>query len=104
MAQKWIINDNTFKMSSSIDYHHQLAKDHSTTKGGGQWEVNYNNRILWLWGVSSEFGAAMPEEIVDALKQGKMSSRFDNYKVMYTTWLSEKLPDPDKFTEIHVIK
>lgn len=103
MAHKFMLADGHFKMSASIAYHYELVEDRSTTKGGGRWHLDKENKILYLWGHSSDFGVATPEDIKKYLLEGVMPIRFEGYKVMHSSVLLKEMPDEDEFTELCVL-
>jgi len=84
MAQKWIINNDQILISASVDYHRELAKDHSLTIGGGFWLVDYF--CLYLYGVSGDFGTVTKEQLQVAIdKDFIFQERFDGYSVYFST-------------------
>ncbi len=97
MARKFILNNGFIKLGN-VQYHKDLAKDHATTKGGGMWDLDEENNILYLWGASSDYGPADPEDIKYHITTGLMSARFTGHKVMYSAWISPNIPSLQKFT------
>ena len=67
MAQKWIINNDQILISSSVGYHRELSKDHSTTRGGGMWRMVDGG--LYLYGRSSDFGATTKETLQEVINK-----------------------------------
>lgn len=105
MAQKWIVNNDQLKMSGSVEYHKELATDHTTTKGGGFWAANRLKKILYLWGVSSDFGYTEPETIKETLEKDFMTAaRYDGYTVMKSPIISVHIPSMESFEPICVLK
>lgn len=82
MAKKFIINNGNFVLGH-VEYHKELAKDHSTTKGGGYWNIDLDNKILYLDDESADFGPAKKEDIVEAFKTGLFSPSLAGFKVMH---------------------
>lgn len=70
-------------MSASVDYHSELAKDHSTTKGGGWWELKENN--LFLYGSSTDYGPANIEDIKSSLRENITSIRVHSWNVFFSS-------------------
>lgn len=83
MAKKFIINNGTFIMSACVEFHRELAKDHTTTKGGGWWEIVGNT--LYLYGKSFDFGQAKIEDIISAFKEGWVSARMEKFEIWHST-------------------
>lgn len=75
-------------MSASVEYHMELAKDHSKTKGGGWWELEGNN--LYLYSESNDFGAAKIEDIKSALEEDITSMRVEGWNVYFSNCHSLK--------------
>lgn len=86
MASKYIINNGKLLMSSSVDFHFELAKDHSTTKGGGKFCIEGNN--LHLYGASVDFGQAKIEDVKEALKNEIVQMKLEKYNVFYSQELT----------------
>ena len=84
MAQKWIINNGKILISASVEYHKELAKDHSLTIGGGLWLTDCLG--LYLYGVSGDFGTVTKEQLQAAIdKDFIFQERFDGYFVYFST-------------------
>lgn len=104
MAQKWIINEGRFKMAN-VAYHKDIARDHSTTKGGGFWNRDDENKTLYLWGVSSDFGYSDPEVVKEAIENDlRLQLHLGEYKVMKSPIISPTMPSIESFTELCTIK
>lgn len=83
MAQKFIINNGNLVMGH-VDYHRELVKDHSTTKGGGYWEFDRESNIMYLYSESMDFGQAHREDVIKAIQKGWLSPRFNNTKFFHS--------------------
>jgi len=99
-----MLTDGHFSMSASINYHSELVKDRSTAKGGGRWHLDEENKTLYLWGASSDFGYAKPEDIKKYLLEGVMPIQFEGYKVMHSAIVSNQMPDLNAFKELCVLE
>lgn len=101
---KFIINDGWLIMGD-VKAHCELAREHDTTKGGGLWAVDLDNRTVYLFSASTEYGAARKEDIKEVLVAGnyseglkgfqfrwsyepKFSDALNNYEVV---WPEEKI-------------
>jgi hypothetical protein len=69
MFQKFIINEGRLK-AGVVDQHAELANDHSTTKGGGWWYMDVENRKIWLYGRSIRFGSVKKELLQQVVAAG----------------------------------
>ena len=78
MANKYIINDKVIKMSDKVDYHKELADDHTTTRGGGWWFI-YNNK-MYLYDTSQDFGNVNIDELKEAVNN---TPELNEYEVLY---------------------
>ncbi len=81
-CKKFIINRGLFLMGQ-VELHKDLAKDHSETKGGGWWHADNENKKMYLYSNSHEFGAATKENIEAALKL-RISERLKEYAFFYS--------------------
>ena len=70
MYQKFIINEGRLK-AGVVDEHIELAKDHSTTRGGGWWYMDMENRKIWLYGRSIRFGSVKSELLKEIIAAGR---------------------------------
>lgn len=102
MVKKFILSDGIFKMSANVKFHQDLVKDRTTTKGGGRWHLDTENKILYLWDTSHDFGPANKKDIKEYLSNSFMA-RLCNHKVMYSNCLSDTLPELNKFEELSTI-
>lgn len=104
MAQKFLLNGGQFKMGNVI-LHMELSKDHSTTEGGGRFYIDREQKCLFLWGESVDYGYAEPENIKKhILESHTISPSLDGYKVMHSPMIQDGIPDEDTFTELLVLK
>jgi hypothetical protein len=99
MARKFLLNNGYFKLSASVEFHLELAKDHSTTKGGGWWHMDEEKKILYLFGLSTDFGPAEPEDIKTHMDNTTML-RFEGFEVLYSREPSNTLPPLHTFTHL----
>jgi hypothetical protein len=70
MNQKFIINEGRLK-AGVVDQHIELAEDHSTTKGGGWWYMDVEERMIWLYGHSMRFGSVSKKLLQQVIASGK---------------------------------
>jgi hypothetical protein len=52
---KFIINNGNLTMGH-VEFHRELSRDHSTTKGGGWFHLDKENKKLYLYDQSVDFG------------------------------------------------
>lgn len=79
---KYIINNGHLKIDF-VSTHQDLAKDHTTTKGGGNCYINPNRMQLYLYGESEQFGKASEKAIIDALTKGYYSTKYIGYRIYF---------------------
>ena len=85
MASKYLIVDNKFLMSSSIDYHVELLpKEHKIISGGGRFHLDHDNKRIILYDKSDQFKGAKKEDILSALENSFLSMRLDGYAIYIT--------------------
>ena len=82
MARKFIIN-NGYLRFANVELHRELARDHSTTKGGGHFHVDIENKKVYLYGKSIDYGKAKREDIAEAVKNGNFTASLDEYAFYY---------------------
>lgn len=80
---KYIINDGWLKMGD-VKLHLELARDHSTTKGGGLWKVDNENKIVYLYGVSTDYGVAKKEDIKTVIESGGIPIGLIEFKIKWS--------------------
>jgi len=102
MAHKFILNNGFIKLGN-VNYHEELAQDHNTTKGGGLWDMDEQNNILYLWGSSSEYGPAQPEDIEKCFKSVHAASVYRGYTIMHSEWLATYRPRAEKFKVVCIV-
>ncbi len=68
MCNKFILNNGSLKLGEA-DLFFQLAKDHSTTRGGGLFHIDVYERKIWLYDESIDFGPANIKDIKRAIRQ-----------------------------------
>jgi hypothetical protein len=83
MAKKFIINNGNLVMGH-VDFHKELVKDHSTTKGGGWWEYDKEENIMYLYSRSIDFGQAKREDVIQAIQTGWLSPRLNDTKFFHS--------------------
>lgn len=103
MAKKFVVADGHFKMASAIDFHRELVTDHKTCRGGGRWEIDKENKVLYLWGKSEDFGAISRDEITRYLSEAFLP-RISGYAVRFSEVISDTLPDDSEFTMICILE
>lgn len=86
--RKFIINDNQIKMAN-VECHFELAKDHSTTKGGGWWHLDRENKKVYLYNKSIDYGQSKREDLIELIKNEAYPLSFDEHKFYHS--YSDKL-------------
>jgi len=87
MAKKFIINDNRI-IIGQVEFHYQLATDHSKTIGGGLWFYDHLSDTMYLYGASTDYGPVTFDQVRNAWSyslEGKtimFSHQFDLEKVL----------------------
>ena len=64
MANKWLIANNKFLWSSSVQYHYELLPNNVTrdkAAGGGWWFLDRKTKKFILFSKSEDFGYAKKE-------------------------------------------
>ena len=67
MAQKFVINDNRLILGQ-VDFHKELCKDNTKTVGGGYWHLDSERGILYLYGISVDYGPVTKAQLEAADK------------------------------------
>lgn len=67
-----------------VDFHKELIKDHSTTKGGGWWEFDKDKNIIYLYNKSIDFGQANREDVIQAIQTGWVSPKLNEIKFFHS--------------------
>ncbi len=82
---------------ANVDCHHEIVRDHRTTKGGGLWEYDREKKIVWLYGTSLDYGRADKEALRELVKQEAYSLSFDGCKFMhsFSTKFQDALEDAE---------
>lgn len=94
MANKWLIVNGGFRMSASIDFHKELLGSKETsrnTSGGGWWNLDRSDRTLYLYAKSEDFGPALKDDVLKAIKDYVFPIYMVGLKVYISTheWASE---------------
>lgn len=83
MAKKFIICDAGIVMGN-VGYHFELARGQYNVVGGGRWEFDEANKILFLYSSSIDYGHVSKEEVEKAIKESKISDRYKNCRVLFS--------------------
>lgn len=76
--KKFIISNQGELILGDVVYHRDLLPSNQySCHGGGFWEVDNNNKILYLSGSSSDFGYPNFDYLVN------VPIEYDNYKILY---------------------
>lgn len=126
MARKFIITDNKF-LYGNVELHMELIPreraSHSrlpfhssmTTRpkadesvkvlGGGRWHTDNENKILYLWGASTDFGYADPEQIKKAIESPEtwISLSMTGWQIKHSVIISNELPSLESFVDLMLI-
>lgn len=100
MANKFIITaDNKIRLDNVL-YHKDLLhyKDELITpvEGGGFYLVDEASKMLFLWGTSSDFGMAKPQEIIKAIENTELTE-YKCFDVFYCPRIMSSCPDFEQF-------
>ena len=104
MARKFIIQDDQFIMGS-VGYHFELKLPNGKgrVEGGGYWHVDRQQKIIYLYASSTEFGAVSRERLQEVVSTCLMDPYLNGYKVLHA--YVTKFPDAEEtdWEELHVI-
>ncbi len=97
MAQKFILQGESLKISASVDFHRELVSKPREpkmpwgkqeipppVKGGGWWIVNKEDKFLLLYSSSEDFGPVSREDLIAAVPETYFSSYWNGYDVYYS--------------------
>lgn len=80
MARKFIISNNTLKLAN-VEFHFELCNSkQEKVKGGGYWHINQNNKRIYLYGTSIDYGSIEPSDLNDV----QVHYRWDGYELWFT--------------------
>lgn len=123
MARKFIISEDRFIMGN-VTLHMDLIphkrtqdrmsgfqinsnpRDHSfRVLGGGRWDTDKENKILYLWGASVDYGYAEPAQIKRAIESPEtfISSSMEGWDVLHSPIISDQIPELETFTKLTVV-
>lgn len=125
MARKFIITDNKF-LYGNVELHMELvprkprarvglstfgppqssqADDTIKVLGGGRWHPDAENKILYLWGASTDFGYAEPELIKKAIASPEtwMSLSMEGWQIKHSPIIANNLPEVSTFTDLMLV-
>lgn len=107
MANKFLLVNNKFLWSSSVQYHFELLPENVTrdkTAGGGWWYLDRKTKKFILFSKSEDFGYAKKEDIIKSLERtlfpafmngvGFYITRFDNLADAIV-YINEQNVEPD---------
>lgn len=83
MAQKFLIVNDKFVFSHSVQYHRELMPDNATrddVDGGGWFYLDRKNKKMYLYSKSEDFGIAHKADIINALKRTLFMPYMDGVK------------------------
>ena len=52
MAKKWIIEEKDIRLSASVEFHAEICSKKENVIGGGWWEMDNHNKILYLYNIT----------------------------------------------------
>lgn len=99
MAQKFILQGDSLRISASVEFHLELVAKPANSnnvfrmhtplppepvKGGGWWHVNEKEKFLLLYSASTDFGPVALPDLIDACPQTHFSFHWDGYQVYYS--------------------
>ena len=97
LAKKWVIYDGQLLISSSVEFHSEILPenyDKKKVQGGGRWEILdnrlYEDRIIFFYGISTDFGSASPEAFKQAYEATALADSITQYTPLFSTkeWFS----------------
>jgi len=75
---KFVIENDQFKISRCVEYHREMVRDNQKVQGGGLFVIEGED--LYLYGSSDEFGTASLEDVKRTLPDyGSWASHFNFY-------------------------
>lgn len=83
MPQKFIINNDNLILGN-VDHHVDLAKNHTTTKGGGWWHIDSENKKIYLYSKSLQFKHAKFADVLSAVNYGKLPEYLKDYEFYFS--------------------
>ena len=94
MANKWLIVDGQFRMSSGVEFHKELLKQNenkSNTQGGGWWNLERSQPAMFLYAKSEDFGPAKKEDVIKALESARLPIWMEGIKFFISTkeWFTD---------------
>lgn len=83
MHKKFIVYNGNIVIGH-VDFHAELGRDKSLIKGGGWWNHDKENDIMYLYSKSMDFGQVKREELVNAIQNGLMRPSFQKTKFFHS--------------------
>lgn len=73
--------------------------------GGGRWHTDEENKILYLWGDSTDFGYAKPEDIKKAIASPEtwISASMEGWKIKHSPEIGADFPNIGRFTDLMLV-
>ena len=82
--------------AANFNYHRELAENHSTTQGGGWFDIDHcTNRIL-LYSESHDFGRCYKEDVKKAILEGGLPESLEGFEFYF----SEKIDVASAWKEV----
>jgi hypothetical protein len=115
MARKFIVTSKRFMMGN-VEFHSELARKINTKEepvlGGGKWDFDEHRKELFLWGLSTDFGQATPEQIKTAIESDDtfISIHLEGFAVLHSpvcdaiTLTSPVPPERSTFTQLTTVR
>jgi hypothetical protein len=79
---KFIINNGNLTMGH-VEFHRELSRDHSTTKGGGWFHLDKENKKLYLYDESMDFGPCARPDVQLAVTEGLLSPFLEDFAIYF---------------------
>lgn len=79
---KFIINNGNLVMGN-VEFHRELARDHSTTKGGGWYHLDKEAKKLYLYNQSIDFGPCARPDVQQAVSEGLLSPFLEDFEIYF---------------------
>lgn len=121
MARKFIISEDKFIMGNvelhmdliprqqpnthNNPFHKAPKEEPMVVLGGGRWETDNDNKILYLWGASTDYGYAEPEKIKHAIASPEtwISQSMTGWQIKHAPIIINTLPDLSAFVDLMLV-
>jgi hypothetical protein len=118
MAKKWIVTDDNRFIMGNTDFHYQLLPDKGEVSnmrslmsfgyqkprekakcvGGGWWHIDKENKKVYLYSTSQDFGYCSQEDLISAIDNSFVREVEQGYKFYFS--YQEKLEDALQYSSL----